>query len=208
MRSVGRPPAWALALVADVCAAAGAPHPAQLRWRRAARSGSSGTMRYATGTISVTAGTDALEARLTLLHELAHWIGPPSRRRRPGRRHHDAPFWRRAFELYGANEVPGDVALQLEARRYPGVLSHAVAMAVPGAGEAYSAHRAALAGRPRLRWRVLVADHEIRLARDGRWTVCGVCGHRLVGRVLARLRRHRRPGRHQLLAAAPLSSDR
>jgi len=158
-------------------------------------------------TISVSAGTDALEARLTLLHELAHWIGPASRRRQR-RRHHDAAFWRRAFALYAAHEVPGDAALQLEARRYPGMLSHAVAMAVPGAGEAYSARRAALAARPRLRWRVLVAEHQIRLARDGRWTVCGVCGHRLVGPQLARLRRHRRPGRHQLLAAAPVSSDR
>jgi hypothetical protein len=207
MMSIGRPPLWALALVADVCDAAGTPRPAQLRWRRAARAGSSGTMRYATGTISVNAGTDALEARLTLLHELAHWIGPASRRRQR-RRHHDAAFWRRAFALYAAHEVPGDAALQLEARRYPGMLSHAVAMAVPGAGEAYSARRAALAARPRLRWRVLVAEHQIRLARDGRWTVCGVCGHRLVGPQLARLRRHRRPGRHQLLAAAPVSSDR
>ena len=65
-------PAWASGLVRDVCSAAGVTLPT-LRWRRALRSASSGVTRRTIGSISVTAGTDELDQRLTLLHELAHW---------------------------------------------------------------------------------------------------------------------------------------
>jgi hypothetical protein len=48
--------------------------------------------------------------------------------------------------------------------------------------------------------RVLVPEHAVRLVRDGRWTRCAVCGIRVVGPNLRRLRRH--PGRHVLLGIA------
>jgi hypothetical protein len=48
--------------------------------------------------------------------------------------------------------------------------------------------------------RVLVEEHVVRLVRDGRWTRCAVCGVRVVGPVLRRLRR--RSGRHVLMGIA------
>jgi hypothetical protein len=48
--------------------------------------------------------------------------------------------------------------------------------------------------------RVLVPEHPVRLVRDGRWTRCAVCGIRVVGPNLRRLRR--RPGRHVLMGIA------
>ena len=80
-------PAWAGDLVATVCADAGVPPP-RLLWRVRRGGPSTGVARRSDGTISVRAGTDPLDQRLTLLHELAHWIAPAARRR--GRRsvHH------------------------------------------------------------------------------------------------------------------------
>jgi hypothetical protein len=193
-------PAWAMQLVADVCAGAGASRPV-VRWRRAARSASSGVSRRGTGSISVTAGTDALDQRLTLLHELAHWLGPQPRRRRGRTAHHDAGFYASAFRLYRAYGIPDAEALSREGGRYPSALRHGRALGVIGAEAAWQARRDALRERARLRGRprVLVAEHTVRLVRDGRWTRCATCGARVVGPVLARLRR--RSGRHVLLSA-------
>lgn len=193
-------PAWAVDLVREVCAAAGVARP-RLRWRHARRSASSGVTRRSAGSVSVTAGTDAPDQRLTLLHELAHWLGPMPRRRRGRVAHHDEAFYAIAFDLYRRHGIPDGEMLAGEGGRYPSALRHARAAGVPGAEEAWSARRAALrerAGR-RAPARVLVAEHTVRLVRDGRWTRCGICGVRVVGPTLARLRR--RSGRHILLSA-------
>jgi hypothetical protein len=192
-------PAWARGLVHEVCDGAGVPPPL-LRWRRAARSSSSGVARVTAGTISVTAGTDELDQRLTLLHELAHWLGPRPRRRRGRVVHHDAAFFQIAFELYRRHGVPADEALAREGGRHPSALRHARAMGVPGADAAWRAHREALRQRTQRRVapRVLVAEHTVRLVRDGRWTRCSVCGVRVVGPTLRWMRR--RGGRHTTLA--------
>ncbi|MDP9468959.1 MAG: hypothetical protein M3P32_09525 [Chloroflexota bacterium] len=192
-------PAWAERLVEEVCTAAAVPSPL-LRWRRTRRSSSSGATRVEAGTISVTAGTDELDQRLTLLHELAHWLGPRSRRRRRRIIHHDAAFFTTAFELYRRHGIPDAAALEREGGRHPSALRHARGLGVPGADVAWREHRDALRERARQRRppRVLVAEHTVRLVRDGRWTRCAVCGVRLVGPTLARLRR--RSGRHTLLA--------
>lgn len=199
----GRAPAWARRLTAEVCAAAGVAEP-RLAWRSVAREPSSGVARVEAGGISVSAGSHVLDQRLTLLHELAHWLAPPSappatRRRRP-RVHHDAAFYARAFALYRTHGIPDPDALALEGRRYPSALRHARALGVSGAEQAWAARRAMLRERAARRPapRVLVAEHAVRLVRDGRWTRCAVCGVRVVGPVLARLRR--RGGRHLLLA--------
>jgi hypothetical protein len=193
-------PAWAAQLVRDVCMAANVSPPV-VRWRVAARSPSSGLTRQSAGTVSVTAGTDELDQRLTLLHELAHWLGPQPRGRRRGRiAHHDAAFYATAFDLYWRHGIPSAEALEREGGRYPSALRHARALGVPGADAAWRLHRVALRERARLRSapRVIVAEHTVRLVRDGRWTRCAVCGVRVVGRTLARLRR--RAGRHTLLS--------
>jgi hypothetical protein len=192
-------PEWATQLVMDVCAAAAVPRPV-LRWRRAARSVSSGVTRRTAGTISVTAGSDAMDQRLTLLHELAHWVGPRPRRRRGRMAHHDAAFYAIAFELYRAHGIPDGEALAREGGRYPSALRHARAMGIRGADAAWRSRRESLRERARVRSapRVLMAEHTVRLVRDGRWTRCAVCGVRVVGPTLARLRR--RAGRHILLS--------
>ncbi|HLE58686.1 MAG TPA: hypothetical protein VJA85_03480, partial [Candidatus Limnocylindria bacterium] len=95
--------------------------------------------------------------------------------------------------------IPAAEALAREGGRYPSSLRHARAMGVPGAETAWRERRVALRERARLRRpvRVLVPEHTVRLVRDGRWTRCGVCGVRIVGPVLVRLRR--RSSRHLLL---------
>jgi len=193
-------PAWARSLVLTVCAEADAPLP-RLTWRHRDRPTSSGVTRQAAGAVSVVAGHDPVDQRLTLLHELSHWL-TPSPRGRSRTRHHDAAFYATAFALYRRHGVPDSAALSGESGRYPSSLAHARRLGVPGAEEACRERRAALRDRARRRppMRVLVPEHAVRLVRDGRWTRCAVCGIRVVGPNLRRLRR--RPGRHVLLGIA------
>jgi hypothetical protein len=193
-------PDWARSLVLQVCSEADAPLP-HLSWRTRDRPTSSGVTRQSAGAISLVAGRDPLDQRLTLLHELAHWLTPLGLRR--GRvRHHDAGFYAQAFALYRRHGVPDGVALAGESMRYPSSLGHARTLGIAGADAAWRARRAALRERARRRppMRVLVPDHVVRLVRDGRWSRCAVCGVRVVGPVLRRLRR--RPGRHVLMGIA------
>lgn len=196
-------PAWALELVERVCADAGVAPP-RLAWRERRAEHSTGVARRHAGMIAVRAGTDPLDQRLTLLHELAHWLTPPPARR--GRRlvpHHGRDFYRTAYALYEGHGLAAADALRLEAARYPSSLRHAAALGIPGATNLLAERRATLRARPRRRWRVLVPEHVVRLERDGRWHVCGTCRQRVVGANLARIRRARRPVRHVLMTAVP-----
>jgi hypothetical protein len=183
----------------QVCAEADAPVP-RVAWRTRDRPTSSGVTRRSAGSVSVVAGRDPMDQRLTLLHELAHWLDPALavRRRRGARRvaHHGSAFYAIAFDLYRRFGVPAAFALAAESGRYPSSLTHARRLGVPGASEAWLARRTALRSRAAARrpLRILVPEHRVRLIRDGRWTRCEVCGVRIVGPVLRRMRR--RPGRH------------
>ena len=200
-------PAWARALVLAVCAEADAPTP-RLSWRHRDRSTSSGVTRRSLGAISVVAGSDPMDARLTVLHELAHWLAPAAAaagrpRHRNGRvAHHGRAFYAVAFGLYRRHGVPEAFALTAEGGRYPSSLGHARRLGVAGADDAWRARRVQLRARAASRppMRVLVGEHRVRLVRDGRWTRCAVCGIRIVGPLLRRMRR--RPGRHVLLGTA------
>lgn len=194
-------PAWASDLVASVCADATV-HPPRLAWRRRTGEHSTGVTRRHDGIIAVRAGSDELDQRLTLLHELAHWLSPASRHRRRRAVHHGRAFYAVAFELYRRHGIPDADALRLESGRYRTSLRHAAALGVPGAKVALAEHRATLRSRPRRTWRVLVPEHAVRLQRDGRWTVCMTCRQRVVGVNLARIRRARRPIRHVLMTAS------
>ena len=141
-------PTWASEMVRDVCAAAGVTAPV-MRWRNARRPGSSGVTRRSAGSVSVTAGTDPIDQRLTLLHELAHWLGPVPRRRRGRVQHHDAGFYATAFDLYRRYDIPDADVLVHEGGRYPSALRHARAAGMPGADEAWRARRDALRARAR-----------------------------------------------------------
>ena len=195
-----RPPDWAQRLVLLVCAEAEVAPPT-LVWRRRRSEQSTGVARRSAGAIAVRAGTDPLDQRLTLLHELAHWIGPTPSSRRRGATHHGRTFYRIAFRLYGRHGLADADALRLESARYPSALQHAAALGVPGAAEALAERRAALRERPRRRWRVLVPEHAVVLQRNGRWQVCATCGQRVVASALARVRRSRRAVRHVLMGA-------
>lgn len=198
-------PAWATDLVATVCADAGVAPPT-LTWRRRAAEHSTGVTRRQDGLVAVRAGTDPLDQRLTLLHEMAHWLAPTRRRRRGRQQHHGREFYATAFALYRTHGIPDADALRLESSRYRSSLRHAVALGVPGAAVALGKHRASLRARPRREWRVLVAEHRIELGCEGRWSVCVTCGQRIVGATLARVRRARRPVRHVLMAASAAAS--
>ena len=193
-------PAWARDLVLRTCADAGVAEP-RVAWRHRDRVSSSGVTRREPGTISLVAGTDERDQRLTLLHELAHWLTLPAgpKRARGRARHHDAGFYSVAFALYRRHEIPDAVAVAGEAARYPSSLRHARRLGIAGAEEAWRLRRRQLRERARAAGplRVIVAEHRVRLVRDGRWTRCSVCGVRVVGPVLRRFRR--RGGSHVLL---------
>ena len=195
------PPAWATSLVARVCGDAGVAPPS-VAWRRRSGEHSTGVTRRHLGAITVRAGSDPLDQRLTLLHELAHWLSP-ARRRRARTAHHDRAFYRTAFALYRSHGIGDADALRLESARYPSSIGHAVALGVPGAPAAASARRARLQDRRARRWHVAVPDHPVQLEREGRWHVCATCRQRIVAGTLARVRRARRPVRHVLMVATP-----
>lgn len=88
-------PLWATDLLAEVGAGEGfSPESITLVWRRRrGDSYSSGRAWTETRRIVVTAGSDRVEARLTLLHEIAHIISPAAE-------HHGREFYRTAWRLF------------------------------------------------------------------------------------------------------------
>jgi hypothetical protein len=208
----GAAPAWARALVRAVCLEAQVAPPAILRWRRLDRVAASGVTNRRLGSIAVSAGSDVADARHTLLHELAHWLAPDertvtrsSRRRRRATIHHGLAFYRVAFPVYAAHEPPLEDALRREAGRYPSSLRHARALGIDSGALVTAEHRALLGTRSaaRGRWRIMVPEHAVDLARVGRWYVCTTCGRRLVGRTLVRVARRGRRERHVLWTREP-----
>ncbi|MGH2427878.1 MAG: hypothetical protein ACRDGV_03155 [Candidatus Limnocylindria bacterium] len=201
MKASAGTPRWAVELTAAVCADAEIAPPSRLLWRRRRGEHSTGVTRRAEGIVAVRAGSDELDHRLTLLHELAHWLVPIRRRARGRRRpeHHGRAFYAIAFDLYLRYGLTAPEALDRESSRYPSSLRHAAALGIVGAAAALAHRRTTLRDRPRRKWRVLVPEHAIRLERDGRWAVCGVCRQRMVGLHLQRARRSRRPMRHVLM---------
>lgn len=85
-------PEWASDLIRQVCEAEGR-RPPKITWYQRNESSSSGCTYKSEGRIHVTAGTDDVDARLVLLHELAHWFAPP-------KWNHTRQFWGLAWRLY------------------------------------------------------------------------------------------------------------
>lgn len=85
-------PEWAADLIATVCDDHGR-RPPKVSWWSRDEWYSSGHCYKSEGRIHVTAGTSDIDTRITLLHELAHWLGRPNWS-------HNRRFWELAWELF------------------------------------------------------------------------------------------------------------
>ena len=65
----------------------------EIKWRKSSYHWSSSGTCYNGDHITITAGKERKDQKLTLLHELAHWA-------LPNNEHHGNNFWKLAFELY------------------------------------------------------------------------------------------------------------
>jgi hypothetical protein len=86
------PPEWAQALIEEVCTDYGR-RPPKVQWWERKDWYSSGVTYKSEGRIHVTAGTSVVDARIVLLHELAHWIARPNW-------HHNRRYWELAWAMY------------------------------------------------------------------------------------------------------------
>lgn len=68
-------------------------------WRRCNRRESTGKAQPGKGVIYLNVGSDRTDAKLLLLHELAHIWAPPEE-------YHSAAFWDLAWELYRWAKLP------------------------------------------------------------------------------------------------------
>jgi len=93
--TVGSPPIWAMDLVRCICEAHGRPVPT-FKWRRREKNYSTG--HCSRTRIVVTTGPDPRKAKMTLLHELGHWIVGPEH-------WHDDTFWDMCLKLYQDNGI-------------------------------------------------------------------------------------------------------
>jgi hypothetical protein len=125
-------PAWARDLAGAVAehhgAALGVP---ALRWRRRRGPGSTGRCvlpqaRAPQGWIAISAGSDRLEQRHVLLHELAHWLLPRAA-------HHGPAFYDLAWRLWAAYGIPPERALRREVPYRAEAARAALRHGVPGA---------------------------------------------------------------------------
>lgn len=93
MKTRGTVPEWATELVARVCKDYGRRPAVITSWTRKDRTYSSGVTWDRRRNITIVEGTDALEARTVLLHELAHYLSPVGW-------DHNLRFWTRCWELH------------------------------------------------------------------------------------------------------------
>jgi hypothetical protein len=109
-------PKWANKLTDRVCADRGVSRPLII-WRKFSRESSSGLCWTTLNKVQVNAGRSRRDARLVLLHELAHAIrGEIKATAASGIVHyHDEQFWRIAFTLYREYGVPMKYAVDREA---------------------------------------------------------------------------------------------
>ena len=99
-------PKWAQDLILDVLVKHEYDRIPDMVWRHRSGVHSSGTCY--TYRIVLSAGTDRTDAKLVLLHELAHWLLPMYER-------HSPRFWRLAWQLYREYRLPIRYTLQREA---------------------------------------------------------------------------------------------
>ena len=126
---MARTPAWAQRLIEEVARAHGRDFTPVVNWRRAGVRSYWGVRPFESsgradaphiraayhyyaieghvweyiqetpGQITITAGTSRMDAKLVVLHELAHWLQPSDTG-------HSPAFWDKAWELYRQYNIP------------------------------------------------------------------------------------------------------
>lgn len=93
-------PAWATKLVDTVCRSYGySLKRPTLVWRQSKTKSYTSGFTYDRGNrVVVTAGTDPVQHKVVLLHEMAHWLAGPGVR-------HSPAFWDIAYDLYSTHGV-------------------------------------------------------------------------------------------------------
>jgi hypothetical protein len=113
-------PIWVERIIKEVARSARRSRP-DLRWRQTRRRRSSGcaTDELDTNrdTIAIVAGRDAIDQRLVLCHELAHWLIGPEKG-------HSISFWNKAWRLYRRYRVPIHYALAREGEYVGAILAY------------------------------------------------------------------------------------
>lgn len=129
MKISPKAPLWAIELTEQVCRDYNRTLPGELKWTTARRESSGGRTEYAKGrngkklfkrtktgrlvtfrgSVAVSAGTSEKDAKLVLLHELAHWVC--TRGKSEG---HTVRFWKKAFELYKRYGIDMEYAFSRE----------------------------------------------------------------------------------------------
>lgn len=107
-------PQWATRLLERICEEQEVPLP-ETKWIRKRRHSSSGRYYDLSNRLTINAGSDPKDQRVTFLHEVAHHI---TRIRTNGHHGHSALFWDIAFELFQdkRNRVKRKYALDRSAR--------------------------------------------------------------------------------------------
>jgi predicted metal-dependent hydrolase len=100
-------PDWAVEITMDVMSKYSHKNPPKIVWKRRTHRTSSGTQYSYSKKIVIRAGTDELDQKLVLLHELAHHICPKKAM-------HNMRFWRTAWILYIEYGIPEDYAFERE----------------------------------------------------------------------------------------------
>jgi hypothetical protein len=161
-------PKWANKLIDRVCADRGVSRPAVI-WRKFSRESSSGCCWTTLNKIQVNAGRSRRDARLVLLHELAHAIrGEIKATAASGIVHyHDEQFWRIAFTLYREYSVPMKYAVTREASYRDGSTA---AYAKMRSEESIASRRPALPRPTPTREDLLAAKLSGLIARQKVWT--------------------------------------
>ncbi len=97
MTQTSTAPAWAVAMIEEVCKDYNRALPKQFSWYNTKSKDSSGRTYMSGKRLHVSAGTDVADQKLMLIHELAHHILAKTRTGRKA--HHSLKYWRLHFEL-------------------------------------------------------------------------------------------------------------
>jgi hypothetical protein len=114
MKIVGKPPAWAMKIVREQARHHRRKLP-DITWQFTRKThGTAGSCQIEENKLFIRQGRSYQNAKLTWLHELAHWLTGDN---------HSHTFWLKAWELYRRYRIPIGYALREEAHYRQGALA-------------------------------------------------------------------------------------